>query len=187
MDIATIFLIALGLAMDAFSVALAGGVYLKNNPKLVNALKAGIFFGVFQFGMLFIGNLLGSTFSSYIEFIDHWIAFFLLMFIGGKMLIEAIKDEEAENNQNPFCFKTLTVLSIATSIDALAVGVSISTMTNNILFDASVVGIVAFLLSFAGVYIGNKCGNIFGRKAEIAGGIVLMGIGIKILIEHLFF
>lgn len=187
MDIVTLLFIAVGLAMDAFSVAITDGITIKK-VKMVNALKIALFFGVFQFGMLYIGNLLGSTFSKYIEAVDHWVAFILLFIIGGKMFIDAIKGEEEEEvSENPLGFKTLTVLAIATSIDALAVGVSIVTMTKSILFASSVVGIVAFLFSFAGVYIGNKCGDLFGRKAEIAGGIVLMGIGVKILIEHLFF
>lgn len=186
MDIVTLLFIAVGLAMDAFSVAITDGITIKK-IRFSNALKIALFFGVFQFGMLYLGNLLGSTFAKYIEVVDHWIAFVLLLFIGGKMFIEAIKGVEEETHENPLSFRTLTVLAIATSIDALAVGVSIVTMTESILFAASVVGIVAFLFSFAGVYIGNKCGDLFGKKAEIAGGIVLMGIGVKILIEHLFF
>ena len=185
MDIVTLLFIAVGLAMDAFSVAITDGITIKK-VKIVNAFKIALFFGVFQFGMLYLGNLLGSTLANYIRAVDHWIAFFLLMFIGGKMFFDAIKGDE-EVHENPLSFKTLTVLAIATSIDALAVGVSVGSMTENILFAASVVGIVAFLFSFAGVYIGNKCGDLFGNKAEIVGGIVLMGIGVKILIEHLFF
>lgn len=186
MDIVTLLFIAVGLAMDAFSVAITDGITIKK-VKFANALKIALFFGVFQFGMLFLGNVLGSTFARYIEVVDHWIAFVLLLFIGGKMFFDAIKGDEEEASENPLSFKTLTILAIATSIDALAVGVSVVTMTESILFAASVVGLVAFLFSFAGVYIGNKCGDLFGNKAEIVGGIVLMGIGVKILIEHLFF
>ena len=186
MDIITLLFIAVGLAMDAFSVAITDGITIKR-VKLSDALKIALFFGVFQFGLLYLGNLLGSAFAKYIEAVDHWIAFALLLFIGGKMFVEAIKGGDEEVHENPLSFKTLTVLAIATSIDALAVGVSIVTMTQSILFAALVVGIVAFLFSFAGVYIGNKCGDLFGKKAEIVGGIVLMGIGVKILIEHLFF
>lgn len=187
MDIVTLLFIAIGLAMDAFSVAISNGTTIKK-IKFADALKIGLFFGIFQFGMLSIGNLLGGAFAKYIIAVDHWIAFFLLMFIGGKMFYEAVwGDEEEAETQKPLDFKTLTILAIATSIDALAVGVSLATITKNIIFDASIVGIVAFTFSFAGIYIGNKCGNLFGRKAEIAGGIVLMGIGVKILLEHLFF
>ncbi len=186
MDIVTLLLIAIGLAMDAFSVAISNGTTMKK-LKFSDALKIGLFFGVFQFGMLYIGNVLGGAFAKYIIAVDHWIAFFLLAFIGGKMFYEAVWGEEEIENSKSLDFKTLTILAIATSIDALAVGVSLATITNNIIFDASIVGIVAFAFSFVGIYIGNKCGNLFGRKAEIVGGIVLVGIGVKILIEHLFF
>lgn len=187
MDIITLLLIAIGLAMDAFSVAISNGTTIKE-LKFSDALKIGLFFGIFQFGMLYIGNVLGGAFAKYIIAVDHWIAFFLLAFIGGKMFYEAIWGEEEETDgEKSLYFKTLTILAIATSIDALAVGVSLATITKNIIFDASIVGIVAFTFSFVGIYIGNKCGNLFGRKAEIVGGIVLMGIGVKILLEHLFF
>lgn len=186
MDIVTILFIAVGLAMDALSVAISNGTTMKK-IKVSNALTIGVFFGVFQFGMLYIGNLCGGAFEKYIIAIDHWIAFFLLMFLGGKMLYDVVWGKEENETSKPFDFKTLTVLAVATSIDALAVGVSLATITKNILFDASVVGIIAFLFSFIGVYIGNKCGDLFGEKAEIIGGIVLMGIGVKILIEQLFF
>lgn len=188
MDFITLLLIAVGLAMDAFSVAITDGIILKN-IRLRYAFKIGLFFGIFQFGMLFIGDTLGGTFSSYISACDHWIAFFLLLFIGGKMFYDAIwgKDEELEEEKNPLGAKTLTVLAIATSIDALAVGVSFAAMNVDIITASSVVGLVAFVFSFAGVYIGAKFGNIFGNKSEIIGGLVLMGIGVKILIKHLFF
>ena len=186
MDIVTLLFIAVGLAMDAFSVAITDGITIKK-IRFSNALKIALFFGVFQFGMLYLGNILGSALASYIKAVDHWIAFVLLLFIGGKMFFDAIKGGEDDTHENPLSFKTLTVLAIATSIDALAVGVSVGSMTESIFFAASVVGIVAFLFSFIGVYIGNKCGDLFGNKAEIIGGIVLMGIGVKILIEHLFF
>ena len=189
MDFITLFVIAVGLAMDAFSVAVTDGIVLKN-IKIRYALKIVLFFGIFQFGMLFLGNLLGSAFAKYISACDHWIAFFLLIFIGGKMLYDAVRggdDEELCEEKNPLGFKTLTVLAVATSIDALAVGVSFAAMNVEILFASAVVGLVAFAFSFCGVYIGSKCGNLFGNKSEIVGGIVLIGIGIKILVEHLFF
>lgn len=188
MDIITLLFVAVGLAMDAFSVAITSGIVLKK-VKILNALKIGLFFGGFQFLMLYIGEFLGSAFSSYITSIDHWIAFVLLMLIGGKMAWDAFfeDDNEEKNIINPLSLKTLTILAIATSIDALAVGVSFAAINVRIIFSAFVVGIVAFIFSFFGVYIGNRCGNLFGNKSEIVGGIVLMGIGIKILIEHLFF
>lgn len=198
MDVISVFFIALALAMDAFSVSVTSGMVLKN-VKVGSAFKIGIFFGGFQFIMPCAGYFLGSAFSGFISSFDHWIAFILLGFIGGKMLYEAFKkDDEEEDIKNPLETKLLTVLAIATSIDALAVGVTFATMKMGVLFPCSwsalallqasgIIGIVAFLLSGVGVYIGSKFGNLFGNKAEILGGIVLIGIGIKILIEHLFF
>lgn len=199
MDFISVFFIAIALAMDAFSVAITSGIIFKK-IHIWGMIKTGLFFGAFQFIMPCIGYFLGSAFSSFITAFDHWIAFALLGFIGGKMLYEAIKGEEDENmeGKNPLDNKLLTMLAIATSIDALAVGVTFATMGMDVvgavtfarltlLAAAAIIGIVAFVLSAAGVFIGGKCGNLFGNKAEILGGIVLIGIGIKILVEHLFF
>ena len=198
MDIISVLFIAAALAMDAFSVSITSGMVLKK-VKVSASSKIGLFFGVFQFVMPCIGYFLGSAFASLITSFDHWIAFILLGFIGGKMLYEAIKDDEKEeeNIKNPLDNKLLTMLAIATSIDALAVGVTFATMGMQVvspctfsqlalLQSAGIIGVVAFLISVAGVHIGGKCGNLFGNKAEILGGIVLIGIGVKILIEHLF-
>lgn len=190
MDFISVLFIAIGLAMDAFSVSITSGILLKK-VKVVNAIKIGLYFGIFQLLMLYCGNLAGSAFSKYISAFDHWIAFVLLSIIGGKMLIDAMgKDEEKEtvDEKNPLGNKTLLLLAVATSIDALAVGVSFAAMgVNNILYCSIIVGAVAFIFSYAGIYIGNKCGDLFGNKADILGGIVLIGIGVKILVEHLFF
>lgn len=198
MDIISVFFIAVALAMDAFSVSITSGMILKK-PHGGAMFKIGLFFGVFQFVMPCLGYLLGSAFSVLISAFDHWIAFILLAFIGGKMIYEALseKDEE-ENIKNPLDNKLLTMLAIATSIDALAVGVTFATMGMGVvspctlaqtaLLQASgIIGVVAFVISAAGVHIGGKCGNLFGNKAEILGGVVLVGIGLKILAEHLFF
>lgn len=198
MDIVSVLFIAAALAMDAFSVSITSGMVLKK-VKMSASSKIGLFFGVFQFVMPCIGYFLGSAFASLITSFDHWIAFILLGFIGGKMLYEAIKDDEKEeeNIKNPLDNKLLTMLAIATSIDALAVGVTFATMGMQVvspctfsqlalLQSAGIIGVVAFLISVAGVHVGGKCGNLFGNKAEILGGIVLIGIGVKILIEHLF-
>lgn len=198
MDIVSVLFIAAALAMDAFSVSITSGMVLKK-VKMSASSKIGLFFGVFQFVMPCIGYFLGSAFASLITSFDHWIAFILLGFIGGKMLYEAIKDDEKEeeNIKNPLDNKLLTMLAIATSIDALAVGVTFATMGMQVvspctfsqlalLQSAGIIGVVAFLISVAGVHIGGKCGNLFGNKAEILGGFVLIGIGVKILIEHLF-
>lgn len=189
MDIISILLIGVGLAMDAFSVSVTDGIILKK-PTFFEATKIAFFFGIFQFLMPCIGYLLGSAFASYIKTFDHWIAFVLLAFIGGKMLIEAVGEKEEEKEKeikNPLSFATLFVLAVATSIDALAVGVTFATIEVPLIFAATLIGIVTFIISLAGVYIGSRFGNLFGSKAEIAGGLVLIGIGLKIFIEHMFF
>ena len=187
MDIYSIILVSVGLAMDAFSVSVTEGIVLKK-PRLIDIMKIALFFGGFQFIMPCIGYLLGSAFAEYITAFDHIIAFVLLGFIGGKMIYEAVteKDEDSEI-KNPLSLKTLGILAIATSIDALAVGVTFATINVPVLFASLIIGIVTYIISAIGVCIGAKCGNLLGNKAEILGGIVLIGIGTKILIEHLFF
>ncbi|MDD6734993.1 MAG: manganese efflux pump MntP family protein [Clostridiales bacterium] len=187
MDILSIILIGIGLAMDAFSVSVTDGIVLKK-PSFPQAAKIALFFGAFQFIMPCIGYLLGSAFASYIQASDHWIAFILLAFIGGKMLFEAIRgNDDGEEIKNPLSFSTLLVLAVATSIDALAVGVTFATVNAPLLFASSIIGTVTFVISLAGVFLGSRFGNLFGNKAEIAGGLVLIGIGIKIFAEHVFF
>lgn len=196
MDFISVSCIAVALAMDALSVSLTSGVILKKAGK--GALKIGLFFGGFQFIMPCIGFFLASAFSDLIVSFDHWIAFFLLLFIGGKMIYDAVLEGEEEEIKNPLDTKILIMLAIATSIDALAVGVTFATMGMTIISpivfyelslvaSAGIIGIVAFLLSSAGVFVGSRFGNLFGNKAEILGGLVLIGIGVKILVEHLFF
>lgn len=185
----SLLLVSLSLAMDAFSVAVTDGIVIKN-LKFRNALKIGLFFGVFQAAMPCIGWLLGYGFIRYISAIDHWIAFGLLALIGTNMIIEAVRGEEKEDSgKNPLDNKVLAVLAVATSIDALAVGITFATVGAyiNIFVSSAVIGVVAFVCSVCGVYIGRKSGDLFGGKAELAGGLVLIGIGAKILIEHLFF
>ncbi len=187
MDLFSILLIGIGLAMDAFSVAVTDGIILKK-PTVLQSTKIAFFFGGFQFLMPCAGFLLGSVFARYITAFDHWIAFALLAFIGGKMIFEATgKGDESEEIKNPLSLSTLLLLALATSIDALAVGVTFATIDVPVLYASAVIGIETFLITLAGVYIGSKCGNLLGNKAEIAGGLVLVGIGTKILIEHLFF
>lgn len=186
MDIISILLIGIGLAMDAFSVSVSEGIILKK-PTLGQSAKIALFFGIFQFIMPCIGYLLGSAFADYITAFDHYIAFVLLGFIGGKMIYEAICEKEEGEIKNPLSFNTLLVLAIATSIDALAVGVTFATVSAPVIFASAIIGIVTYSIAFGGVYIGSKFGNLLGNKAEILGGLVLIGIGVKILIEHLFF
>ncbi len=184
MDLITIIFIALGLAMDAFAVSIASGVTLKK-VRLRYAFRVALFFGGFQALMPLLGWLAGNSFSSYIAAFDHWVAFGLLAFIGGKMIYESTVLKEAEKKTDPRNLTILFILAIATSIDALAVGLSFSFLNVTIIEPVIIIGVITFLLSFAGVYIGARTGSFFENKIEIIGGIILIGIGIKILIEHL--
>lgn len=176
--------LGLGLAMDAFSVSVSDGILL-GKAKLSQAVKIAFFFGAFQFIMPVLGYLAGSTFAGIIESFDHWVAFALLAIIGAKMIYEAIADKEAESNGgNPLALGNLTVLAIATSIDALAVGVTFATISSPVILSSAIIGVVTFAVCIAGVYLGSRCGDIFGNKAEIAGGIILVLIGTKVLLEH---
>jgi len=184
MDIITIVLIAFGLAMDAFAVSITSGITIKN-LKINHALTIAAFFGSFQAFMPLIGWLAGLSLTDYISGIDHWIAFGLLAFIGCKMIYESTRIESAHKETNPLNFHVLLLLSIATSIDALAVGVSFAFLQIAIATPIIIIGTITFALSFLGVFIGDKSGHLFENKIEIAGGIVLFAIGIKILLEHL--
>jgi putative Mn2+ efflux pump MntP len=184
MDIITIIAIAVGLAMDAFAVSITSGTTIKR-LKINHALQIAAFFGAFQAFMPVIGWLAGLGLISFISGIDHWIAFGLLVFIGCKMIYESIKIESREDKSNPLNFYVLLMLSVATSIDALAVGLSFAFLKISIATPIIVIGTVTFMLSFVGVFAGNKFGHFFENKIEIAGGIVLIGIGLKILVEHL--
>ncbi len=187
--IITLFLLGVGLAMDAFAVAICMGLSMKK-VKTKNAIIVGLFFGGFQALMPFLGWLLGSQFEQYIVSVDHWIAFGLLGIIGGKMLYEAIKGEEECDHDHSIKeeildIKELFILAIATSIDALAVGITFAFLKYPVGLSVTIIGITTFVISVAGVYIGNFFGEKFKKKAEIAGGIILVGIGVKILLEHL--
>ena len=183
MGIIEILFISIGLAMDSFAVAICKGLSMKK----MNWKKAGIiglYFGGFQALMPLIGFLLGVTFQNLVTAIDHWIAFALLLFIGGNMIKEAF-DKEAETCNDNVDFKTMVVLAVATSIDALAVGITFAFLKVNIVLALLMIGIIAFLLSIIGVKIGNKFGDKYEKKAELAGGIILILMGLKILLEHL--
>lgn len=189
MNFLEIILIAIGLAMDAFAVSVANGVILKEINKR-NILMFGIYFGTFQFAMPLIGWLIGMTFADYLVTIDHWVAFVLLSYIGGNMIIESFKREDknyiVKTDKEILRWQNMTILAIATSIDAMAVGVSLAVVSSgNILFSSIVIGIVAFILSSIGVLLGKKLGNIFKKSAEIIGGSILIMIGIKTLLEHI--
>lgn len=186
MDIFSIIFVGIGLAMDAFSVSITEGIILQK-PSFFEASKIAAFFGIFQFLMPCTGYLLGSAFAKYITAFDHYIAFVLLGFIGGKMIYEAVTERDDDEIKNPLSFNTLLILAIATSIDALAVGVTFATINVPVIFASAIIGVVTYAISLSGVYMGSKCGNFLGNKAEILGGAVLIAIGTKILIEHLFF
>jgi len=184
MNIVTITILAFGLAMDAFAVSITSGLAIKK-LHINNALKIAVFFGSFQAVMPLIGWLAGNSLKDYISGIDHWIIFVLLSLIGCKMIYGSMKGTSNKKKINPLNFSVLLVLSITTSIDALAVGVSFSLINVFFLPPIIIIGMVTFLLSFVGVYIGNTAGHFFENKIEIAGGAILIGIGIKILIEHM--
>lgn len=185
MSFTELFLIAIGLSMDAFAVAVCKGLKM---PKMRwgQMIIIGLFFGVAQAVMPAIGWILGKQFEMYIVNIDHWIAFVLLAFIGGKMLKEAFdKDGDCCKEKYRFDFKELFVLAVATSIDALAVGITFAFLKVNLLASVSLIGVTTFILSSAGVFIGHKFGAKYKSKAEAAGGIILILMGAKILLEHL--
>lgn len=180
-----VFLVGVGLSMDAFAAAVCRGLSMKK-INYRHALVIGLFFGGFQALMPLIGWFLGKQFASYIERFDHWIAFGLLLIIGGKMIIDVIRGEdESCPYSNGLDLKQLTVMAIATSIDALAVGVSFAFLKTNIFSAIAVIGLTTFILSLVGVLIGNRFGEKYKDKATLAGGIILIAIGTKILLEHL--
>lgn len=184
MSLPTLLLIALGLSLDAFAVAVASGCSFAR-LKFGHALRMAAAFGLFQAVMPIIGWLAGVGPRSLISEVDHWIAFGLLTAIGAKMIYEATRLREEERSSHPFSPPTLLILSVATSVDALAVGLSLSFLKVQIIAPAGIIGAIAFALSLAGVYIGKRFGHLFESKIEIAGGMILIGIGAKILIEHL--
>ena len=178
-----LFLIALALSMDAFAVAICKGLSVKK-VGAKHILTAGVYFGGFQALMPLIGFLLGFKFERFIVSIDHWIAFVLLAVIGGNMIKEALGGEDDEVNDS-FSFKTMLPLALATSIDALAVGISFAFLGVDIVAAALLIGVTTFVIAGAGIVVGNIFGAKYKSKAELAGGIVLILIGLKILLEHL--
>jgi len=198
MNIITIILTAFALSMDAFAVSVTKGMTLKNLTKGI-AIKIALFFGVFQAAMPLIGWMLGISFQGYIKAIDHWIALILLSILGGKMIYEfyenrkevTIEKEELESEvsitleeEEELSNKELTTLAIATSIDALAIGVSFAFLDVNIVSSSLIIGLITFVICFIGVIAGKKIGGIFKDYAELIGGIILILIGINIFNEH---
>ena len=186
MSISSVIFIAFGLAMDAFAVSITTGIILrKNKDMLKNSLIIAGYFGFFQALMPLIGWFVGLQFKEYIEKLDHWIAFLLLSFIGVKMIYEVIKQKDEQKEAfDPLNKKTLLFLAIATSVDALIVGLSFAFLEVSIISYILIIGIITFIICFIGIYLGKKFGQIFNRKAELFGGVILVFIGLRILIEH---
>lgn len=187
MSLFELFIIAVGLSMDAFAVSVCKGLST-SDVRPLNMLCAGLWFGLFQALMPLIGYLLGVNFSSLIQSVDHWIAFILLSLIGANMIREAVSSKEeceVADTGSSYAFKVMLPLAVATSIDALAVGVSFAFLSVDIIPAICFIGVCTFILSAAGVKIGSVFGNRFEKKAEIAGGIILILMGLKILLEHL--
>lgn len=183
MGLIELFLLAVGLSMDAFAVSVCKGLAMKKIT-IVKAGVVGLWFGGFQALMPFIGYLLGSRFSQYITAVDHWIAFVLLVLIGGNMIKEALGKDDGEASDS-LAVKEMFLLAVATSIDALAVGITFAFLNVHIVPAISFIGVVTFVLSAIGVKVGNIFGLRYKSKAELAGGIILILIGVKILLEHL--
>lgn len=183
MGVLELLLLSVGLAMDAFAVSVCKGISMKKmNWK--KAIIIGLYFGGLQALMPTIGYFLGAAFQSLITSIDHWIAFILLGIIGGGMIKESFGDDE-ENRNDDVSFKTMIVLAIATSIDALAIGITFAFLNVNLVLAISLIGIITFILSVFGTKIGNRFGDKYEKKAEFLGGVILVLLGIKILLEHL--
>ena len=182
MEPISILLIAVGLAMDAFAVSICKGMAVKR-ASFRTMLVMGIWFGVFQAVMPVIGYLLGSSLYDLISEYDHWIAFILLFLIGFNMIREALTDED-EGIDDDLGMKTMFVLAVATSIEALAVGISLAMTGDGIAVPAVVIGVVTMLLSMIGVQVGSRFGDRYGSRAEILGGAILILIGVKIVLEH---
>lgn len=184
MSFLDIFMIGVALSMDAFAVSVCKGLSVKK-AGVKHVLTVGVYFGGFQALMPMLGFLLGYKFESFITNIDHWIAFVLLAIIGGNMIREALGKDEDDKENDDFSFRAMLPLAVATSIDALAVGISFAFLGVDIVTAALLIGATTFVLSGAGIFVGNIFGSKYKSKAELAGGIVLILIGAKILLEHL--
>ncbi len=184
MELTTVVVIAFGLALDAFAVSVSSGIAVRQ-LRIEHALRVALFFGSFQALMPLIGWLAGLSLRGFISQIDHWIAFGLLTLIGCRMICEAGKLTPKGRKTNPLNTYTLLLLAIATSTDALAVGISFAFLKVFIVTPVVVIGVVTFVLSLVGVLLGGRLGQLFAKRAEIIGGVVLIGIGVRILITHM--
>ena len=185
MGLGELILLAVGLSMDAFAVSICKGL-ASSKASLLGSLTCGVWFGGFQALMPLIGFFLGALFASAIEAFDHWVAFILLAIIGLNMLKEAFSSEEGEQHDADFSAKTMFVMAVATSIDALAVGISLAMAGNvNIWMAITLIGVTTFVLSAIGVKVGNIFGSRYEKRAQALGGFILILLGLKILLEHL--
>ena len=183
MDFAELIIIAIGVSMDAFAVSICKGLSICTiRPR--HAGLTALWFGGFQALMPLLGYFLGVSFADFVSDVDHWIAFILLGIIGGNMIKESLHKEECCTVDPDFSFRTMLAMAVATSIDALAIGVSLAFLKMNIWSAVLVIGLTTAMFSAAGVYIGNAFGNRYKSKAEFAGGVILMAMGLKILLEH---
>jgi len=186
MELFSIILIAIGLSVDSFAVSVSSGLIIKR-IHFFQAVRVALFLAVFQAGMPLLGWYAGLELKDIIQEYDHWIAFGLLSSLGLRMIWESVKEQEKKTTINPLKTSVLIGLSVATSIDALVIGVSFALLDIPILKPVVIIGIITFVASMLGMLLGKKLGEHFSQKIEIIGGIVLMGIGLRILIEHLFF
>ncbi len=183
MEIVTVFFLAVGLSFDSFAVSVCSGLSLPH-IRFFQAVKIAVFMAIFQAFMPLIGWLIGNSMKSLIEPVDHWIAFGMLSLIGGKMIIESFIGSETREIKNPLHIRVILLLSLATSIDALAVGFSFAVLLDKILIAVLIIGVVTFIASMLGILLGKKTGPKINRYAEIIGGLILILIGLKIMIEH---
>lgn len=184
MDPIEVLLVAIGLSMDACAVSIGRGAALSSSQRVREVLIMALFFGLFQALMPIVGWYIGSSFAALIESVDHWIAALLLAVIGGRMIHESLSGEEKERSQD-LPLRLILILALATSIDALAVGIGLAVLDEPILVPAALIGGVTFIVSLAGGLLGSRLGEQFGRRMEVVGGIVLIGIGLRILVSHM--
>ena len=185
MEILTVIFLAIGLSFDSFAVSVCSGLNLPH-IRFYQAAKIAVFLAFFQAFMPLLGWLVGNSMKSLIEPVDHWIAFGLLTLVGGKMVIESLISSEAREIKNPLHIRVILLLSLATSIDALAVGFSFAAFLDKILIAVFIIGLVTFVASMLGILLGKKTGPKFNQYAELMGGLMLIIIGFKIMIEHMF-
>jgi putative Mn2+ efflux pump MntP len=183
MSFPSIFLIALGMAMDAFAVSLGSGVKIGPGPRPV--FRIAFHFGLFQALLPIIGWFFGNTIEPYVKGVDHWVAFGLLAFVGFRMVRSGLSKKEEESSKDPSRGMTMVMLSIAVSIDALAIGVSLAFLGVTIWTPALIIGLMTSALSLIGLRVGNGFGKRYGKPVEVLGGLVLFGIGIRIVVSHM--